>query len=154
MNGPSVHLTWLELACHDPDRTPYPLEWWFNRGSTLGVVFERFRLVCGNHPITIGSAYRTPRWNRAQGGASRSRHVSGQALDLYPPRFAQLRPGLTTLEAFHAAARVFALAEPIVGGLGLYTWGVHLDTRRRTHGRLVVWNRVETGTMMHDTSTV
>ena len=65
----SAHLTWAE-ARHDPDHTPYPLEWRETRGSALGLMFERFRAFCVGHPLTIASGYPTPTWNREQGGAA------------------------------------------------------------------------------------
>ncbi len=154
--GPSPHLTWLELACHDPDRTPYPLAWRDDRAFILAAVFEALRARCGGHPITIGSAYRTPRWNRKKGGAPKtptrqgSFHLQGRALDLYPP-LAHAGPGLAALQAFHAEAEALARAHARIGGIGLYRWGVHLDTRARRAGRLVVWNQVTLGSRMHDT---
>ena len=39
--------------------------------------------------------------------------------------------------------------EPLVGGLGLYRWRVHMDIRIRP-GRLVTWNQVPAGTALHD----
>ena len=84
-------------------------------------MFERFRASCGGHPLTIGSGYRTPAWNRKQGGARKSQHPGGKAIDLYPPR-------RMTIEEFHAKARTFARMEPLVGALGLYRWGVPIVT--------------------------
>ena len=140
---PSTHLSWAELACHDPDRTRYPVEWRDARAAALAAVFERFRAFCGGHPLTVGSGYRTPAWNRKQGGVERSQHVQGKAIDLYPPAG-------VLVPAFHEFARVFADMEPLIGGLGLYAWGAHLDIRIRS-GRCVTWNRVPPGTAMHDT---
>ena len=90
-------------------------------------MFERLRAFCGGHPLTIGSGYRTPAWNRKQGGATKSQHRQGRAIDLYPPR------GMM-IEEFHAKVRMFARMEPLVGALGLYRWGIHLDIRPRKSG--------------------
>lgn len=150
MTRPSPHLSWAELACHDPDRTPYPLAWRRGplRAYKLALVFERFRAICGGHPLTIGSGYRTPEWNRKQGGATKSQHAQGKAIDLHVPAGG---PSWTlALADFHGKARMFARMEPLVGGLGLYRWGVHLDVRTRAAGRLVVWSQVSAGTRMHD----
>ena len=105
-------------------------------------MFERFRAFCGGHPLTIGSGYRTARWNRRQGGARKSQHPQGRAIDCHRPAGLKLVP-------FHFLAREFARIEPLVGGLGLYRWGVHLDIRIRS-GRLAFWNQVPTGTALHD----
>ena len=145
----SPHLSWAELACHSPGREIYPVEWRESRAAALAAVFERFRAFCGGHPLTIGSGYRTPPWNRKQGGAARSQHVQGRAVDLYPPTDGHPGPGLAALKAFHEKAREFARVESLVGGLGLYAWGAHVDIRIRP-GRLVVWNQVPAGTAMHD----
>ena len=140
---PSTHLSWAELACHDLDRTRYPVEWRDTRAAVLAAVFERFRAFCGGLPLTIGSGYRTPAWNRKQGGIKQSQHVQGKAIDLYPPAG-------VFVPAFHEFARVFADMEPLIGGLGLYAWGAHLDIRIPS-GRCVTWNRVSAGTAIHDT---
>ena len=84
-----------------------------------------------------------PGGNRKQGGATKSQHRQGRAIDLYPPR------GMS-LDEFPAKARMFARMEPLVGALGMYRWGVHLDTRARAGGQLVGWSRVTAGTAMHD----
>ncbi|MEM9807144.1 MAG: D-Ala-D-Ala carboxypeptidase family metallohydrolase [Cyanobacteria bacterium P01_D01_bin.56] len=44
-------------------------------------VMEEVRELLGNRPITINSWYRDPASNRRAGGASRSRHLSGDAVD-------------------------------------------------------------------------
>ena len=140
MPRPSPHLSWSELACRDG--TPYP-EAWGDRARALGEVFEDFRAAVGGSPLVIGSAYRTPTWNRRCGGSARSQHLSGRALDCYPP-VAML------LAEFRALARDQAEADPRIGGFGLYRWGVHFDIRPRRAGRLVVWNKLRAGTRLHD----
>lgn len=55
------------------------------------------------------------------------------------------------LAEFHRLAREYAESDTRVGGMGYYTWGVHIDVRPRKQGRLVVWNQVPAGTAMHDT---
>lgn len=84
MTGPSVHLSWDELACHDAARTPYPAEWRLTRAVQLAEAFEAIRAIWGV-PITVTSGYRTPAYNASVGGAPHSQHVQGLALDLEPP---------------------------------------------------------------------
>lgn len=134
MNGPSKHLTWLELSCHDKDRTPYPAEWRETRAAALGVAFEMIRAECGNKPIRVLSGYRTADYNASiPGAAKKSQHVQGRALDLKPPA------GMT-IDQFYAAVRKVALdkSSPI-HGLGRYPTFVHVDVRDRPDGRVTVW---------------
>lgn len=132
--GPSPHLSWAELACRDG--TPYPREWRATRARDLAEVFERVRAIW-NRPIRVGSAYRTPAHNRRVGGARRSQHLQGRALDLYPPRGVRLA-------TFQEAVRLLAdqMADEgrdLVGGLGYYPTFLHVDTRGGVGDRLIVW---------------
>lgn len=122
MNGPSPHLAWSELACHDG--TPYPAVWRESRALALGAMFEAIRERVGK-PLRILSAYRTPEHNRRVGGARHSQHVEGRALDLKPPQ------GWTVARLAETCAVVSA-----VTGLGVYPTFVHVDCRP---GRRVVW---------------
>lgn len=135
----SKHISWSELACKDG--TPYPNEW-EDRARFLAAVFEDFRAALGGDPIEIGSAYRTPTWNRRCGGSVRSQHLSGRALDCYPP-------AALFIGEFRELAKAFALADDRIGGFGSYRWGVHLDIRPRGT-RLIVWNQLPSGTRLHD----
>lgn len=71
-------------------------------------------------PITVISAYRSPAYNKAIGGAGRSRHMWNQALDL---TCRGVRPAALYDAACHIAAR-----EKLQAGIGLYDWGIHIDT--------------------------
>jgi hypothetical protein len=130
-DGPTPHLTWRELDCKDG--TPYPDMWRLPRAVNLAVEFERVRAVVGG-PIIIGSAYRTTAYNRKVGGAERSQHCQGRALDLYPPAG-------WTVHRFYEAIRAIAKERGShLFGLGLYPTFVHIDTRPRpAHGRLILW---------------
>lgn len=130
MTGPSAHLSWEELACKDG--TPYPADWRDTRAVALAEVFEAVRAAIGQ-PIVIGSAYRTQAHNARVGGAPRSQHLEGRALDLYPPKG-------WTIDRFYAAVRRVALArENEIHGLGRYPTFVHIDIRPRVDGRVTVW---------------
>ena len=121
MSGPSPHITWAELACHDAAQTPYPHKWRTSRLLKLASVFERIRRDVGQ-PIEIGCAYRTPEHNRRKGGAPHSQHPQGRALDLYPP------VGWTRAR-FHRLVKNIAHSDKRIGAIGYYSWGVHVDTR-------------------------
>ena len=71
-------------------------------------------------PVTIveagGSGVRCERHNAAVGGVANSQHLYGRAADLH----SSLSP-----------ARMKAAAEEVMGqsgGIGLYDWGIHVDT--------------------------
>lgn len=131
-HGPSSHLSWAELACKDG--TPYPAHWRATRAPLLGAEFERIRAVVGQ-PLTIGSAYRSPSHNRKVGGARKSQHVEGRALDLYPPAG-------WTIERFYRVIReVAAQPESLIYGVGRYPRFVHIDIRPApAHGHLIAWD--------------
>ncbi len=126
-NGPSEHLSWAELACRDG--SPYPLHWRMTRAVPLAAAFERIRELCG-FPLVVNSAYRSFEHNRAIGGAGRSMHVEGLALDLHPAR-----GGAAAMRKLTAAARAEYDARRI-SGLGIYPAFVHVDIRP---GRAANW---------------
>ena len=130
MNGPSPHVSWAELGCKDG--TPYPLGWRATRAGELAKAFEAVREAVGQ-PIVIGSAYRTPDYNRRVGGAPLSQHVQGRALDLYPPNG-------WDINTFYKAVRNVALSKTSpIRGLGRYPTFVHIDVRPRADGKVTVW---------------
>jgi uncharacterized protein YcbK (DUF882 family) len=126
--GPSEHLTWTELACHDG--TVYPVEWRANRAIQLGETFELIRTYAGNKPITILSAYRTPAYNaKVTGSAKNSQHCQGRAIDLRPPSH-------MSLDEFYSMIRGLANVSHI-RGIGKYKTFVHVDVRPGDH--LALW---------------
>ena len=135
-NGPSEHLTWDELACHDELRTPYLVDWRKGRGLLLAGVFEHIREALGNKPLRILSAYRTPEHNKAIGGVSSSQHVQGRALDL--------SRGSEDAADFHVRVND-CVSMGRLGGIGYYPWGVHVDIRARNGGPLAVWSAMNKG---------
>lgn len=74
-------------------------------------------------PVSISSGVRCQKHNAAVGGVYNSEHLYGRAADL------------------HSAAspeRMKAIAEEVMGntgGIGLYSWGIHVDT-----GKYSRWN--------------
>lgn len=135
MDGPSPHLTWAELACHDRAETPYPEKWRKTRLPALASAFERIRAEWGK-PITVTSAYRTAEYNHQVGGAVDSQHVQGRALDLRPP---------SGISVEHFWTHIRLLADEVgLGGVGYAAEGrggfVHIDTRpRKADGKLATW---------------
>ena len=86
-------------------------------------IADRLREVFGR-PLVVLSAYRSASYNRAVGGAQFSMHLDGRALDLSP-----IRPAF--IAELHCIADELWQIDADFGGLGLYSWGVHLDTGRR-----------------------
>ena len=87
---------------------------------------EKFRALCGNKPMTIGSGTRCLKRNKAVGGAmpdekkgtKGSQHLYGKAADV------QKISGLTI-------DQMAKLAEQAgFNGIGKYNWGVHVDVRK------------------------
>ena len=133
MNGPSENLTWGELACHDRIGTPYPLDWRTTRARDLSVLFEHVRYVMGDQPLCVLSAYRTGKHNKAVGGAPLSQHVQGRALDI--------SRGDESADAFarRAMLAIIGAGAGLIGGLGIYPWGIHIDVRPKDSMRVAVW---------------
>ena len=65
------------------------------------------------------SAYRTPEHNKREGGVANSQHVYGCAVDI--PKLSGYTP-----------AKMASIAREIMpdwGGVGIYSWGIHVDVR-------------------------
>lgn len=71
-------------------------------------------------PIPVNSGLRCSVHNANEGGVSNSQHLYGTAVDLGCP-------------AGTTPAKMAAIAEEVMdgtGGIGIYSWGVHVDTRK------------------------
>lgn len=77
-------------------------------------------------PVPVNSGLRCPVHNANVGGVSNSQHLYGDAADLGCP------PGTTPKEMAKIAEDVMGNT----GGIGVYSWGIHID-RRKTKSR---WN--------------
>jgi uncharacterized protein YcbK (DUF882 family) len=133
------HLSWRELACHNAARTPYPQRWRRTRLPALRHAFETIREACGDQPIDVLSAYRTKTHNRKIGGARKSQHLEGRALDLRPPTGMKMRQFETIVES------VISEDTTAIRGVGRYRRFLHIDVRPRT--RLVRWTHLRPGVL-------
>jgi hypothetical protein len=136
--GPSVHLSWAELACHDEFKTRYPALFGPYRPLALAAEFESLRVACGLRlgtdpvPIHVISAYRTPKHNASVGGAGSSQHVEGTALDLAPPH------GMD-VEDFGEICLEQARSRGILRGVGIYASDGHVHVDIRLSPALATW---------------
>ena len=73
-------------------------------------------------PIKITSGYRDPSFNKKIGGASQSRHITGQAADLKIE-------GYTPKQVAAIIEKLIASGKMKQGGLGIYKTWIHYDIR-------------------------
>lgn len=99
--------------------------------ETLLRVLDEIRRRAGV-PISIvdagGSGIRCQDHNAHVGGVANSEHKYGRAADLHPD-------GITPAKLHAIAVEVTAEMIPGRGGIGLYSWGVHVDV-----GKFSRWN--------------
>ena len=103
-----------EFACHDGTDG-------IKIDSKLIIMLQRIRDHFGA-PVVINSAYRTPEYNKKIGGAKYSKHIYGQAADIC------IKSSVPLLIAQYAETDC-----EFIRGIGLYTWGCHLDTRAQKY---------------------
>lgn len=101
----------VEFACHDGSDE-------IKIDSDLVLSLQQIRDNFGQ-PVNIHSAYRTKEYNKEIGGASRSQHIYGKAADFDVKGIAPL-----------TVAQYAELECEYINGIGLYTWGCHIDTRK------------------------
>lgn len=82
-------------------------------------------------PLNNNSALRCKQWNAQQpGAAANSNHMTGHAIDLAP-----IGGNISVAKLQQIAAEVMAEKLPGRGGMGKYSWGVHVDD-----GKYSRWN--------------
>jgi uncharacterized protein YcbK (DUF882 family) len=129
--SPSPYLEWDSICCKDDARTPYPFD--PSLAARLGEEYGRVLAAFHPHKIKILSGYRTRAQNVLVGGARRSKHMTGMALDIAP-----VNP-----KGLHALSRiVLGIAEldrkSLIRGVGFYPTFVHFDIRPDKN--LVFWS--------------
>lgn len=75
-------------------------------------------------PLTVNSGLRCKQHNAEVGGVSNSLHTTGQAVDL--------SGNIAPAKLRQIAEQVQAEMIPGRGGLGLYSWGVHIDNGKKS----------------------
>lgn len=62
------------------------------------IVMEQIRTLCGRNPVLISSGYRCPDLNKVIGGAIRSDHMLGMAVDFTIPGYGSVEKVVSTIE--------------------------------------------------------
>jgi uncharacterized protein YcbK (DUF882 family) len=73
-------------------------------------------------PIKITSGFRDPSFNKKIGGATQSRHITGEAADLKIE-------GYTPKQVAAIIEKLIAAGKMKQGGLGIYSTWIHYDVR-------------------------
>lgn len=113
------HFSREEFDCRDG--SCYPEEWIESRLKPLCKALEKIRALTG-HPLKVTSGYRTPKYNKAVGGAPNSFHKKGMAADLKSA-------GMTPTQLFRAIVNLMDQGEIPAGGVKKYPTFVHYDQR-------------------------
>lgn len=86
-------------------------------------------------PMIVTSVCRCREHNAKVGGSPRSKHLLGRAMDFHCKR-------LSPQAVYDAVVRAWENGElSELGGVGLYDWGVHIDTEKAPDGHLRTWDR-------------
>jgi hypothetical protein len=104
-----------EFACKCGKCGGYPAEIDMGMVKIADLIRERL-----GKPVGVNSGLRCRDYNRAVGGVDSSQHLFGTAADLGCPN--GVKP-----------ERMAAIAQEIMGdtgGIGVYSWGIHIDTRK------------------------
>lgn len=108
INGRKSNFKVKEFACNDgTDKILIDSE----LVEKLQIIREYFA-----RPVVINSAYRTDDYNKSIGGVANSQHLLGKAADI---AISGIAP--STIANFAKSIGF--------GGIGIYNWGCHLDTR-------------------------
>ena len=102
----------------------------------LLLLAEKIRVILGEIPMYVTSAYRCPKHNAKVGGSPTSRHMEGQAMDF------TVRD-INILDAHDRIIRAWKRGVlPELGGIGLYTGKqfLHVDVAHAPDGHLRRWN--------------
>lgn len=118
----SPHFSKAELRCHCGCKPSKEVD---AEMAKLARHLEELRTLAGGGPLHIHDAHRCPAENARVDGAADSQHMYGRAADVHSDAVS------------HRHLRELALKVPAFtrGGIGLYSWGVHVDHRQNGPAR-------------------
>ncbi len=99
----------------------------YTHNVRLIMSLEKLRRLCGHRPVRVNSGTRCAEWNKAVGGASGSKHLTGEAADV-------VVQGIVPEHVAFLCKEVVAFDH---GGIGIYDTFTHLDCRHSGPAR---WN--------------
>lgn len=80
---------------------------------------ESFRIIVGS-PIAVHCVNRCVEKNNEVGGSKHSYHLTGAAMDCHATKL--------VIEKLHEIAKAHHAEDSVLyGGLGIYSWGIHID---------------------------
>ena len=107
----SANFRVTEFACKDGSDPVFVSE---ELVKILQAIREHF-----GKPVIVSSGYRTPGYNKSVGGATYSQHLYGTAADI-------CISGIKPKDMADYAETLL----PNTGGIGIYSWGIHVDVRK------------------------
>jgi len=125
----SEHFSKRELACRCGCGT-------CKMEPELLLLAEKIRVILGEIPMYVTSAYRCPRHNARVGGSPQSHHMEGKAMDFTVH-------DLNLLDAHDRIVRAWERGVlPELGGIGYYERKrfIHVDVSHASDGHLRRWN--------------
>lgn len=132
MLSPHFSLDECKCRCKRHKNAPH-----CNVSPRLLALAEKVRSVL-QEPMITRSVCRCAEHNAETPGASpTSKHVDGKAMDFYCRTLSPTAVYNVIVKAWYDGRL------PELGGVGLYDWGVHIDTFKAQDGHLRTWNRRE-----------
>ena len=114
------HFSKAEFDCKDgstmPDKVFLNIEHLAEELEVLRIFFDS--------PITINSGYRSPKYNKAIGGATNSQHKLGTAADI-------VVEGMNPTDVADQIEGLIKIGAVTFGGLGRYATFTHVDIRTK-----------------------
>jgi peptidoglycan hydrolase-like protein with peptidoglycan-binding domain len=111
----------------DAKKNGIPSKYWSNL-QTLMERLEIVRKAVGDMPIVIRSGYRSPDYNKKVGGAKRSQHLYGKAVDIYVKG--------REISCYMLAKKIYddENLRKLFGGFGLGSdTNLHIDIRHKSN---------------------